>query len=84
MIDSPMKNISERENLEQFESFHQLLFDLANNELAGTQFIIIDKEVFIPEGEYNFDFRSRHITPFKIEREPKADELPLIPYYKGH
>lgn len=84
MIDSPMKNISERENLEQFESFHQLLFDLANDELTGTQFILIDKEVFLPDAECKFEFRSRHMTPFEIEREPKPDELPLIPYYKGH
>jgi hypothetical protein len=84
IIDSPMKNISERENLEQFESFHQLLFELASDELKGTQFIVIDKEVFIPEGDYNFEFRARHMTPFETERDPKPDELPLIPYYKGH
>ncbi|MEI7847563.1 MAG: hypothetical protein WCK35_17305 [Chloroflexota bacterium] len=28
IIDSPMKNISERENREQFEGFHQMLYEL--------------------------------------------------------
>ncbi len=84
IIDSPMKNISERENLDQFESFHQLLFELAEDELSDTQFIIIDKELFSPNTDSNFEFKSRHMTPFEVDREPKHDELPLIPYYKGH
>jgi hypothetical protein len=84
IIDSPMKNISERENREQFESFHRLLFELAEGELRDTQFIIIDKELFPPDEDSNFEFKSRHMTPFEADRDPEPDELPLIPYYKGH
>lgn len=84
IIDSPMKNISERENQEQFESFHKLLYQLAEDELSDTQFIVIDKELFSPSEKLNFGFKSRHMTPFEVNREPKSDELPLIPYYKGH
>jgi hypothetical protein len=84
IIDSPMKNISERENQEQFESFHRLLYQLAEDELSDTQFVVIDKELFPPNESLNFGFKSRHMTPFEVNREPKPDELPLIPYYKGH
>jgi hypothetical protein len=84
IIDSPMKNISERENQEQFESFHRLLYQLAEDELSDTQFIVIDKELFPPNKNFSFGFKSRHMTPFEVNREPKPDELPLIPYYKGH
>ncbi|HRE62279.1 MAG TPA: hypothetical protein PKU77_00735 [Ferruginibacter sp.] len=75
IIDSPMKNISERENIEQFQGFHDLIYDLASDELAQTQFILIDKEYLPPTDEQNLDFSSRHMAPESIEYPP------LIPYY---
>lgn len=78
MIDSPMKNISERENREQFEGFHRLLYELAADGLRGTQLILIDKEYYKPAPELKLDFTARHMQP---EGPP---DLPLISYYKGH
>lgn len=78
IIDSPMKNISERENKEVFEGFIKLIYELAAKELAGTQIIIIDKEYFPPLEDYTRTHMSRHM-------QPDSDEhFPLIPYYKGH
>ena len=77
IIDSPMKNISERENPKQFAGFHEMLHQLADTELKGTQIIIIDKELFEPEGEHQFEFQQRHMTP----DDPKNP--PLITYYTG-
>lgn len=76
IVDTPMKNISERENREQFEGFHQMLYELAGDELAGTQFLLIDKEFSPPTSEHAFDLVSRHMTV------DKDDEPPLIPYYR--
>jgi hypothetical protein len=78
IIDSPMKNISERENKEQFEGFHQMLYELVANELVGTQLILIDKEYFEPNVELNLNFGVRHMQP------EGPDDLPLISYYRGH
>lgn len=78
IIDSPMKNISERENQEVFEGFINLLYTLSANELDGTQIIVIDKEYFPPPKKYEKSHNSRHM-------QPDSDEFPpLIPYYKGH
>jgi rubrerythrin len=75
IIDSPMKNISERENLEQFEGFHQLLYELASDELSQTQFILIDKEFLPPSDALNLDFQARHMKP----NDPI--DKPLISYF---
>lgn len=78
IIDSPMKNISERENREVFEGFINLIYELAAEELDGTQIIVIDKEYFPPPEEYTKSHKSRHM-------QPDSEEFPpLIPYYKGH
>lgn len=78
IIDSPMKNISERENIEQFESFISLVYDLALNDLKNIQFFIIDKEYYPPKPDQKIDIFSRHM-------QPNSEEFPpLIPYYKGH
>jgi hypothetical protein len=77
IIDSPMKNISERENFEQFKGFHGLLYELARGELNGTQFLLIDKEMFAPPVGYNVPFSERHMTP------SNPDLPPLIRYYSG-
>lgn len=78
IIDSPMKNISERENREVFEGFINLIYELAEEELDGTQIIVIDKEYFPPPEEYVKSHKSRHMQP-DSKKFP-----PLIPYYKGH
>ena len=58
-----MKNISERENQEQFEGFHKMLYELAETGLAGTQFIVIDKEFCAPSNGTNISLSMRHMTP---------------------
>nr|QEO74549.1 hypothetical protein [uncultured bacterium] len=73
-----MKNISERENREQFLGFHRLIYDLAADELSETQFILIDKEFWSPSNELALDFGSRHMKP-DSRKDP-----PLISYYRGH
>ena len=77
IIDSPMKNISERENREQFEGFHEMLYQLCDSELEGTQFILIDKEFCAPHEKFEATLFNRHMKP--------DDEVypPLIRYYRG-
>jgi len=77
IIDSPMKNISERENRAQFEGFFDMLYDLCNSELNGTQFILIDKECCPPPENFKPRFNTRHMTP------DNDDYPPLIRYYRG-
>ncbi|MGM9319693.1 hypothetical protein [Deinococcus aquaticus] len=78
LIDSPMKNISERENSEQFEGFHDLLYDLAEGELRDTQFVFIDKEYKSPPDTFEAaEVYVRHMTP------DRDDAPPLIRYYRG-
>lgn len=76
IIDSPMKNISERENILQFQGFHDLVYELASGELAQTQFILIDKEYLAPIPEQNLEVTIRHMMPESLENPP------LIPYYR--
>ncbi|PGU90101.1 hypothetical protein COD71_23560 [Bacillus cereus] len=80
MIDTPMKNISERENADIFKGFYSFLYKLAENELKDLQFIIVDKEYYpIPkEISKKISTIKKHMTP----DEPMHP--PLIPYYKGH
>ncbi len=78
IIDSPMKNISERENRDQFEGFHQMLYELAATELTGTQFILIDKEFCPPPEPLEVDLSVRHMTP------DDDNNPPLVRYYRGH
>lgn len=77
IIDSPMKNISERENREQFKGFHRMLYDLSQSELNGTQFILIDKELSPPPQKFEVSFSARHMKP------DDKDYPPLIRYYRG-
>lgn len=83
MIDSAMKNISERENRSNFEGFYGLLYELKKGDLTGTQMIFIDKEFSAPLAELEVDIISRQMRP----REPGAPldptTAPLIPYYTG-
>lgn len=77
IIDSPMKNISERENREQFEDFYRLLYELKGGEFRNTQLILIDKEFSAPTDKTDFDLFERHMRPGDPENPP------LIPYYSG-
>ncbi|MBW4444287.1 MAG: AAA family ATPase [Plectolyngbya sp. WJT66-NPBG17] len=77
IIDSPMKNISERENRKQFEGFHELVYDLASSELEETQFILIDKEFCPPSPNLDIELCVRHMTPDEDQNPP------LISYYRG-
>lgn len=77
IIDSPMKNISERENPDQFAGFHEMLHELAETELKGTEFIVIDKEIFRPKEGQQLKFQERHMKP------DDAENPPLIRNYRG-
>lgn len=77
IIDSPMKNISERENREHFEGFYRMVYELKASELEATQVVLIDKEFAGPDKDIGVVVESRHMRP--------ADPAhpPLIPYYQG-
>ena len=77
IIDSPMKNISERENREQFEGFHRMLYELSASELDNTQFVLIDKEYYPPPADMDVSLTVRHMKPDSDE------DPPLIRYYRG-
>lgn len=77
IIDSPMKNISERENVDQFVGFHEMLYQLCQTELSETQLILIDKEHYLPPKGFEMTFTSRHMQP------NSTDNPPLIGYYRG-
>jgi hypothetical protein len=77
IIDSPMKNISERENREQFKGFYDLVYELKASELRTTQIILIDKEYSPPAAALGIGVRARHMRPGDREYPP------LIPYYDG-
>jgi len=78
VIDSTMKNISERENREQFEGFHLLIYELAASELSQTQFILIDKEYLPPPANLSIEIQVRHMTP------DNPVYPPLVTYRRGH
>lgn len=77
IIDSPMKNISERENRDQFEGFYRMLYELKDSELGNIQLILVDKEFSPPESVPKFSLIQRHMRPGDSESPP------LIPYYEG-
>jgi hypothetical protein len=77
IIDSPMKNISERENRDQFKGFYDMVYELKADELRGTQIILIDKEYSPPPAGLGIEVRARHMRPSDRENPP------LIPYYDG-
>ena len=84
IIDSPMKNISERENREQFVGFYDMLYELSETELKETQFVAIDKELHGPPDGYRRSFLERHMVPNAEGEEDGANPWPpLIRYYRG-
>jgi len=84
IIDSPMKNISERENRAQFEGFFEMLYKLSSTELKNVQIIVIDKELCSPPDDYKFHFKERHMKPNERGSDPKNNPFPpLITYYQA-
>ena len=77
IIDSPMKNISERENKPQWQGFHEMIYELASGELRDTQFVLVDKEFCAPSGETEFTLSSRHMM---VDSE---EFPPLIRYFRA-
>lgn len=84
IIDSPMKNISERENREQFKGFYNLIYQLKADELSGTQFILIDKEYTAPPSGLGLRVDNRHMKPNDASKPNDRENPPLIPYYFGN
>jgi hypothetical protein len=84
IIDSPMKNISERENREQFEGFYNMIYQLKADELSTIQFILIDKEYTPPPDDLKLTLYSRHMKPNEASRPDDRENPPLIPYYFGN
>ena len=78
IMDTPMKNISERENKDIFKKFYEFLYEMASGELKDLQMIIVDKEYYEPTSEYSNIIHSKHMTP------DDPDYPPLIDYYKGY
>lgn len=76
ILDSAMKNVSERENIELFQAFYSMVYELAADELKDTQFILIDKELFRVPEETELLIRTRHMAPGSREYPP------LVPYYE--
>ena len=72
-----MKNISERENRDQFEGFYRMLHRLKSGEFARTQMVLIDEEVLAPPPSLAIDVLSRHMQPECSEHQP------LIRHYRG-
>ncbi len=77
IIDSPMKNISERENRDQFEGFYRMVYELAASELIDTQIILIDKEFFPAPKNLSVEVKERHMRP-NDDKNP-----PLLRRYRG-
>ncbi len=76
MIDTPMKNISERNNRPIFEAFYDMVYELASDELASTQFILIDKEFRPTPAKFSRVLKERLMTPTDDEHPP------LIRYFR--
>ncbi len=83
IIDSPMKNTSERQNRDQFEGFIKMLYELSQTELRDTQFVVVDKELFAPPSQYSRSFCSRLMRPNERGQDWKKNpHPPLIPYHQ--
>ncbi|WBO86282.1 AAA family ATPase [Hymenobacter yonginensis] len=70
IVDSPMKNISERENQDVFEGFYNMIYSLASDKMKETQFVMVDKELFLPKAEFNLLVKVRHMTPNEDANPP--------------
>jgi len=76
MIDTPMKNISERNDRAIFEAFYDMLYELAGTELRRTQLVLIDKEYRRAPTIFAPTLTARYMTPTDGEHPP------LIRYFR--
>ena len=78
IIDTPMKNISEREDAALYDRFYQYLFSLFSTELSDTQLFVVDKEK-----RDLTDYRFREgIVLMRMTRDDWMNP-PLFKNYKG-
>ena len=85
IIDSPIKNISERENREQFKGFYNMIYQLKADELKNTQFLLIDKEYTPPQRDVKLRVGNWHMKPNDPSKlDGDRENPPLIPYYYGN
>jgi hypothetical protein len=72
IIDTPMKNISEREDTELYNALFRFLYSLFKDggELGSTQLILVDKEL-------HPHFGGEDITQYHL-----SSEQPLLPFYR--
>lgn len=78
IIDTPMKNISEREDAQMYDKFYQYLFFLFSTELSDTQLFVVDKEKRNLE-EYQF----RNQVALMRMTYDEGLNSPLFKNYKG-
>lgn len=78
IIDTPMKNISEREDSILYDRFYHYLFELFSTELTDTQLIVVDKEKRDLAG-YRFH---EDIIMMRMTRDDWMNP-PLFKNYKG-
>lgn len=78
IIDTPMKNISEREDAYMYDKFYQYLFNLLSTELSDTQLIVVDKErKNLRENKF-----SENVVLMRMTHEDGMNP-PLFKNYKG-
>lgn len=78
IIDTPMKNISEREDSILYDRFYHFLFKLFSTELRDTQLIVVDKEKRDLAG---YQFKEEYIM-MRMTRDDWMNP-PLFKNYKG-
>lgn len=76
IIDTPMKNISEREDAAMYERFYKYIFNLFSTDLSDTQLFIVDKE---KKDFASFSFKT---TPRLIHMT--HDEIINPPLFKNY
>lgn len=78
IIDTPMKNISEREDAYMYDKFYKYLFNLLSTELSDTQLIVVDKEC---KNLSEYKFRE-NVVLMRMTHEDGMNP-PLFKNYKG-
>lgn len=77
VIDTATKNVSSVENPEVINAFYRLVYELAEGELRGIQFIIIDNEFNPVPQDLGLTINVRHM----VKGDPANP--PLVPYLSG-
>ena len=79
-----MKNISERENREQFKGFYNMIYQLKADELAPFNSYSSIKNIPLRTDDLKLAIYSRHMKPNEASRPDDRENPPLIPYYFGN